>query len=328
MERRDFLRWTGTASLATAMGHVSAAEEAGAKGGSAARVRQVETDRFVLEFTPSAPRPLRILQLTDTHFGTREPKKRESDQRSFAAIRTLVEQQCPDFLVHTGDFINNDSSPLASFEAIEVFDSLGVPWTHALGNHDYGYRSIPAFRKLMKGASLGEFQESGGTHYAFRFDIVAAGQAEPAYSVFCFDSGFREPNRRVSQPQLDWFGRQMAADAERGVKTSALAMIHIPVIEFEKMRAVDLHKGNYGENVCFDNDRGDTFAVFHKSRRVKAVFSGHDHKNDYCGTWEGIELVYGRVGGWSAYGDLPRGGRLIEIDLAANSYAHRLVFPT
>jgi hypothetical protein len=60
---------------------------------------------------------------------------------------------------------------------------------------------------------------------------------------------------------------------------------------------------------------------------VRAVFSGHDHKNDYCGHWDGIELVYGRVSGWSGYGDLQRGGRLIELDMNEPRYGHRLVFP-
>lgn len=60
---------------------------------------------------------------------------------------------------------------------------------------------------------------------------------------------------------------------------------------------------------------------------MRAVFSGHDHKNDYAGLWQDIELVYGRVSGWSAYGELPRGGRLIEVNLADGSYSHKLVFP-
>lgn len=332
MQRREFFRVAGTAGLVTALGRPNfAAEPAEAKkapsGPPALAVRRVESDRFVLAFSPAEQRPLRILQLTDTHFGDPDPKSKAQDQRSFASIRRLVALHQPDFLVHTGDFINNDAGPQTSFEAIEVFDDLGIPWTHALGNHDIGARSVADFRKLMKNAAVGEITDPNGLAYAFRFDVVTPARAEPAYSLFCFDSGFRDPVRHVSRPQLDWFDKQLRRDAERDIKTPALAMIHIPVIEFDKLRAAELHKGNYGERVCYDSDTGETFAAFQKSQRVKAVFSGHDHKNDYCGTWEGIELVYGRVGGWSAYGDLERGGRLIEIDLAAQSYSHRLVFP-
>lgn len=293
----------------------------------AVTIRRTEPDRFVLDFSPAAVRPLRILQLTDTHFGSEKAGNKLNDRRSFGEIRRLVEEQKPDFLVHTGDFINNDQGEKVSFEAIEFFDDLGLPWTHALGNHDHGHRSVPEFRKPMKNAAVGEFGARDKTEYAFRFDITAGGSGDPQFALFCFDSGFKEPNRRVSQPQIEWFAGQMKRDAAEGLKTPCLAMIHIPVVEFESLRAANLHKGHFGERVCFDSDTGDTFTALKNSGRVRGVFSGHDHENDYAGVWQGIELVYGRVGGWSGYGDLERGGRLIEIDLATGNHSHKIVTP-
>jgi hypothetical protein len=326
MQRREFLQAAGAASFVATLGR-----QANGKGSASDRnalcVRRAESDRFVLEFSPAEPRPLRILQLTDTHFGNPDSESKLNDQRSFAEIKRLVEHQRPDFIIHTGDFINNDKGPRISFEAIDVFDDLGVPWTHVLGNHDIGARSVPEFRKLMKHAATGEFRGDDGDQFAYRLDLQRPGQVAPDYTVFCFDSGFAEPGRKVNREQLDWFSSHMRRDLEREVASPILAMIHIPVLEFEKLRATEAYEGNYGERVCFDNDTGDTFAAFKQSPRVRAVFSGHDHKNDYRGVWDGVELVYGRVGGWSAYGDLPRGGRMIEIDLAASRYTHHLVFP-
>ena len=43
------------------------------------------------------------------------------------------------------------------------------------------------------------------------------------------------------------------------------------------------------------------------------VFCGHDHANDALSIRDGITLGYGRVSGLDAYGDLPRGGRLIVL---------------
>lgn len=323
MKRREFLQVATSAGLVAAAVRLEANEPAK----PAVAIRRTEPDRFVLDFSPAQPRPLRILQLTDTHFGSQDVGRKISDRRSFLEIRRLVEEQRPDFLVHTGDFINNDQGEKVSFEAIEVFDSLGIPWTHALGNHDHGHRSVEEFRKPMKNAAVGEFRAGDASEYAFRFDITAGGSGDPRYSLFCFDSGFKEPNRRVSQPQIEWFVGQMKRDADAGLKTPCLAMIHIPVVEFESLRAADQHQGNFGERVCFDNDTGDTFTALKNSGRVRGVFSGHDHKNDYAGVWQGIELVYGRVGGWSGYGDLERGGRLIEIDLAGGTHQHQIVTP-
>ena len=326
MERREFLKVAGAAGLVgTAMGNAVAADEK--KAGKELTVRQLESDRFVIDFTPAEPRMLRVLQLTDTHFGNLDAESKAEDKKSFAEITQMVKMHRPDFIVHTGDFINNDNSPLTSFEAIDFFDDLNIPWTHALGNHDIGFRPVPKFRKLMKNASVGEFKGPTKTEYAFRFDIVSSGASDPSFSIFCFDSGARSPGRRVNQPQIDWFNQQMTMDAEKGIKTPALAMIHIPVVEFEKLHAAKQYDGIFGEKVCFDDDKGDTFSAFKRSGRIMGVFSGHDHENDYHGQWEGIELVYGRVGGWAAYGDLPRGGRLIEINLKKQNYSHTLAFP-
>ncbi|MGD9719712.1 MAG: metallophosphoesterase [Pirellulales bacterium] len=325
MQRREFLYAAGAAGLSVAASRAAHGEPAPTP--HPLRVTRSESDRFRLDFAPPDARPLRILQVTDTHFGKRDLVSQVEDQRSFVEIKRMVEQLRPDFIVHTGDFINNDGGPKISFEAIDVFDDLGVPWTHALGNHDIGARSVSDFRQLMKHAAVGEFRGPAGDEYAFRLDIHRPGQSAADYTLFCFDSGFRKPQQRVNREQLEWFAAHMNRDAQQSIATPCLAMIHIPVVEFETMRAANRQQGNYGEKVCFDNDTGDTFAAFQKSARVRGVFSGHDHENDYCGTWEGIELVYGRVGGWSAYGDLPRGGRLIEIDLAAQTYSHRLVFP-
>lgn len=324
MDRREFLQTAGTGVAAVSLATSAMGDEK--SKGKELVIKRLESDRFMIDFSPESPRPLRILQLTDTHFGSPDAESKEEDKRSYAEITQLVKTHQPDFIVHTGDFINNDGGPLISFEAIEFFDDLGIPWTHALGNHDIGLRPVSQFRKLMKNASVGEFKGPTKTEFAFRFDVTQNRATDPSFSIFCFDSGARSPGRKVSQPQIDWFDEQMKKDAKEGLKTPALAMIHIPVVEFEKLYAAKKYDGNFGERVCYDDDKGDTFSAFKRSGRIKGVFSGHDHQNDYHGLWDGIELVYGRVGGWSAYGDLPRGGRLIEIDLEKQAYAHKLAF--
>ena len=45
----------------------------------------------------------------------------------------------------------------------------------------------------------------------------------------------------------------------------------------------------------------------------QAVFVGHDHRNNFVFTHQGIKLVYGRNSGYNAYGGLTRGARIIEI---------------
>ncbi|MBL9125701.1 MAG: metallophosphoesterase [Planctomycetaceae bacterium] len=330
MQRRDFLKTTGigVAGLASgqlAGGGLSAVFAAEGKSPTELTVRRAAPDRFELDFRPAAPRPLRILQITDTHFGNPEGEYPRRDERSFELIRQLVAQEKVDLVAHTGDFVNNDRGPKVLWNAVDFMDSLGVPWTHALGNHDIGAVPVDEFRAKSRSGLFGEFEQDGKKHYAFRFDVVSGGQ--PAYGIYVFDSGFKNPLKFVSAPQLEWFARQMQDDEQRQLTIPAIALIHIPVVEFEKLRAAGEFNGIYGETVCCETDSGKTFAEFEKSRRVQAIFSGHDHENDYRGAWNGIELVYGRVSGYSGYGDLDRGGRLIEIDVEQGTYRHRLVFP-
>jgi predicted phosphodiesterase len=326
MKRREFLTATGAMGLVALSAKIGMGNDPPASH-KAVSLRQVETDHFVLEFAPDTPRAFRILQLTDTHFGNPEPAYQERDRRTFELITQLVAQQRPDFIVHTGDFINNDRGRRVSFEATEFMDSLGLPWTHALGNHDIGAMPIEEYRQRLRGAAFGYFDAEGSREYAFRLDVLPRGGEKPAWSIFCFDSGFRMPNKHVSEGQLAWFGRQRAADRRRELDCPALAMIHIPTVEFEKLRATQQFRGIFGERVCFESDTGKTFDALAGSGRIHAVFSGHDHANDYCGVFGGIELVYGRVSGWSGYGDLQRGGRLIELSLDGPTYRHQIVLP-
>lgn len=320
MQRREFLQSTALGAGALLISGNARSADAPAKP---LTIHQHETDRFEFRFRPESPRPLRILQLTDTHFGS--PKNAATDQRTFEMLPRLVARHQPDFIMHTGDFINNDQGKGVSFEATEFMDSLGVPWSHALGNHDIGAVSTEEYRQRLKNAPFGYFDADRARHYAFRFDVTTSGD-QPAWTIFVFDSGHRMPHKHVSPQQLAWLRRQLAADAEREAKQPAVAMIHIPVVEFETIRAAGTFDGIFGERVCFESDTGNTFRTFQESGRVKAIFSGHDHANDYCGRLNGLELVYGRVSGWSGYGDLLRGGRLIELDPATGKYSHRLVF--
>lgn len=323
MHRRDFLELTAAGCAALCGGKLAQA----APAPPALTVRQEASDRFTLAFKPARPRPLRILQITDTHFGTPTEQNRWRDLQTYRTISALLVEQQPDFIVHTGDFINNDQGPHVVWDALTFMDSLGIPWTHTLGNHDIGAVSVEDYRLRMRRSAFGYSDRDGRRDYCFRLDVTTDDKQRPAWTLFCFDSGFQVKSKHVSGGQLEWFGEQLEADRSQGAAAPALALIHIPVAEFHGMYADRKFSGIFGENVSFESDTGQTFAAFRQSQRIRAVFSGHDHANDFHGRWEGIELAYGRVTGWSGYGDLVRGGRLIELDPTSGSYTHRLVLP-
>ena len=282
-------------------------------------VERPATDRYVVRFTPRSERPLRIVQFTDTHFHPSETSRRTAD-----TIRTIVEREAPDLVVHTGDFVNNDSAGKVEWTALEMMNGLAAPWTLCFGNHDYpvnrgeGARDLAEIHDCIAHGLQGHVESDGVRHYCWRYDLHAGDAERPAATLVFFQVGYALGDRRVSPAQLAWFNAQMVADAARGSDCPITVFVHIPLREYHTLHDRGPVEGAKGENVCFDSDTGESFAAFAASARVVAVFCGHDHVNDYHGQWEGVDLVYGRVSGWGGYGppQWQRGGRLVEIDLA------------
>ena len=89
--------------------------------------------------------------------------------------------------------------------------------------------------------------------------------------------------------------------------------MHIPVVEFDDAKKAGLAVGHKDEIVCAPvKNTGLVEALLNEST-VRHIFVGHDHDNDFTADWQGMNLYYGRITGYNAYGDLPRGGRLIEL---------------
>ena len=76
------------------------------------------------------------------------------------------------------------------------------------------------------------------------------------------------------------------------------------------------------EKVCFQGKDTGLFKAM-KDVGISAMFCGHDHTNDYEGTWEGVDLCYGRGSGYGAYGKdgYQRGARIIELREGTRGYS-------
>lgn len=280
------------------------------------------SDRWELDF--KRRRDIRILQVTDTHFSS----TLEKDRLTIATLDALIRVTNPDLIVHTGDFVNNDSKNPVTWVGVQYFNQLKRPWTLCFGNHDYpvanspGSLSLEDFRKSMNSSAMGYVDLENERHYCYRHDLMA-GQGEPAASFFYFQVGYSAGMRKIFGPQLSWFETQMKTDKEKGWKSPILVFVHIPLIEFNALVNSGKSRGFKNEDVHFDSDTGDSFKAFAASERVKGVFCGHDHVNNFHGDWQGIGLHYGRVSGWGGYGKWSRGGRLISVDPVTGQFSHR-----
>jgi 3',5'-cyclic AMP phosphodiesterase CpdA len=326
MTRRRFLALSSLSGLAATRAlsisafHAPARADEGELRRGDLLIHRRQSDHYEIRFTPPRERALRLIQITDTHFSPGP-----ATERTAAVIRGIVAAEKPDLVIHTGDFVNNDSFGQVEWKGLEVMNDLPVPWTLCFGNHDYpvkqgeGSLTLDAISGRIGHGLQGHVDASTGRLYCYRYDLLPGDGVKPAASLFFFQVGYAEGDRKISMAQLEWFDRQMAADEDREVDGPITVFVHIPIVEYRSLFERGPVEGVKGENVCFDSDTGESFARFARSRRVVGVFCGHDHVNNYHGDWEGTDLTYGRVTGWGAYGppDWQRGGRLIEIDLAA-----------
>jgi 3',5'-cyclic AMP phosphodiesterase CpdA len=319
MDRRDFLKGVAATPVVGKLSRgANALEEEQRFGDILFRARA--TDHYELLFTPTRARPLRILQLTDTHFHPGD----ETNRATEGTLRTIVESQKPDFVVHTGDFVNNDAKEAVDWVGLDIINGLGLPWALCFGNHDYpvhkadGSLPLDEIRLRMERGFQGYFDLANDRHYCYRHDILIMSESKPTLCLFYFQVGYATGDRKISDPQLAWFSRQLDVDRGHGINAPIAVFVHIPLIEYDDLFNSGTAEGKKGEDVCFDSDTGMSFAAFKDSGRVVGVFCGHDHVNNYHGMWDGIDLTYGRVSGWGGYGpaDWKRGGRLINFDLS------------
>ncbi|MBS1725654.1 MAG: metallophosphoesterase [Armatimonadetes bacterium] len=321
MTRRDLLGSGIVAGVGMALPSLSMA-----KTSSSPSTVRLDTDRF--ELIVPKRKVVRIMQVTDTHFGSPTIEEASTDEMTKALIRDLVEDYRPDLIFHTGDFINNDKVK-PRFEAIEFMNELAVPWAFIFGNHDHptgeaGQRSLDEYAKSLGDAVVGHHEQAGRREYCYRIDLRIEG-SRPFASLIAFNTGSADGGMKVTPSQTEWFQNQLESDRSRGHATPILVMQHVPTVEYRDVFAQHHALGRQGEHVCFEQDQGEIFKAYAESGRVRAVFCGHDHVNDYIGELQGVKLVYGRCTGFSGYGDWQRGARLIDIDCETGRIRTRVV---
>ncbi len=311
MDRRGFLR----VSAAGLAGVVFARAVVGGEATDSTHEMVVEAARH---------KNFRVLQITDTSFGVASSEGALRDRWARHTLRRLVDEQKPDVLVHTGDLLDQSRGP-AGLDGAKFMDDLGVAWALAPGNRDRSGeqrdgvdRVLAASRRCLTRPLPGD---DGEKAYVFRVDLKARAGAGARAVLLGFDTGYRLGARRVSPAQLAWLKEQ-----ETPSDALVLAFQHIPLRQYHDLAASVQKRGCVGEPVNFGDDDGTTVDAY-KAARVRGVFCGHDHANDFSGEFDGVTLSYGRVTGWAGYGDLQRGGRLIELDLGAGTFTHRVVLP-
>lgn len=256
---------------------------------------------------------LKILQLTDLHltYGIDA-----FDRATFDGIKTLVSSDDYDLVVISGDMTLSPQGARLFRTLIRVMEGLKTNWTFVFGNHETDFNSYSDFLNQIHDTEylyfkVGPELEEGGVG---NFKINFTKDGNPFYSVYLMDSHAERKNYTeeegeydyIKTSQVNWYESHVSLDT-----TDSVMFMHIPLRQF--MNPVN-YSGTFGEDKVYAQgiDTG-LFDAIVSHGLTKGVFVGHDHLNDFSFELDGVLLAYGQVTGYNAYGDLPRGGRIIEV---------------
>ena len=276
-----------------------------------------------------------------------------------------IEAAKPDLVVFTGDNIHGPSPVLyrskkrvekAIRQIMEPVTSQNIPFAIVYGNHDDEGKVSKQFQmevyNSMPGclASEGEAMTGCGN---YNLPIKSSDGAKNVFNLWFIDSGTYDKENggyaHVAEDQLAWYKKTSdALKAENGGEPMpSLLFQHIPVPEIYKLLKevpkgtdgavkkdgkyyvlnTDIASGHLDEGPCPAEVNGGEFDAWKQQGDIKAAFFGHDHNNDFCGTYNGIDMVHTSGVGFYIYGNGPlHGSRVIDIDENTLDYSTYMMY--
>lgn len=290
-----------------------------------------------LEFSEDGT--FKIAVFTDLHYGEGEDEVWGpiQDINSTHAMKSYLESEYPDFVVFNGDQItgNNILYNATTYwnELLQPVLEYQTPWGIIFGNHDDLSAGPGETRAdLMAFDSSYEYSFSragpdtihGVSNYylpIYEYNNTSI----PRTILYFFDSGGgNEQPSQIFPDQIDWYvNTSNSLQEQYGTIIPSIAFFHIPLPE--NMKAWDEVQCSGYKNesvVCQDIDTG-TFSAFVQQGDVKLTVSGHNHKNDYCCPYQGINLCYARHSGYGGYGPHApwiQGTRILELNITDDTW--------
>ena len=245
----------------------------------------------------------------------------------------------------TGDKVKKVEQAIDNYT--EPVDRRGIPFIVTFGNHDPQVgisqeKQMEMYRAFDNCIVPDEEYEFGPG--SFSVPVYGSGGERPVLNLYVFDSGSNAPEGGYDpfKPELiEWYrGIREKLRETWGGYIPSFVFQHIPVEEIyhlydevdkkhpDAVKAFRTRKGHYyklkdeftdGDIKLYepsgspDVNTGEFDAMTEKGD-VFAMMFGHDHKNNFIGTYKGIDMGYGPSCGFNEYGNsVERGCRVIEF---------------
>lgn len=276
------------------------------------------------EFRFNEDGKFKIAQLTDIHIHPGDPKSNPVPD----TILAVLAKEKPDLVIMTGDIVTRKPAVDGWRTIMDMMKKANIPYVVTMGNHDPEAMSRDSIYDLLLTDPLyaGEKgpEELSGVGNCILPILASDGSAQVKSVIYCMDSGDYPSIAGngsydwLKWNQINWYREHSQAYTELngGQPIPSLAYFHIAVPEYRNVNHAN--KNAYGcdkegAGVGAPEVNSGFLLACLEMGDIMGLFVGHDHDNDYIGLQNGIALAYGRVSGFNAYGDLPRGARIVEL---------------
>ena len=236
------------------------------------------------------------------------------------------------------------------YHVVEPMLTRGIPVAAVLGNHEHDHGHEDEVVEIYKELGVIARNESPAEvtgNLNFKEFVYSSDGEKPLFCLWFIDSNNCHENREISHydyvhpDQIEWFEDECAKIKELngGKPMPSFIFQHTPVPEeyelLRKARFWELPvavrgyntkkktfyvgkkgtKGYVGEGPCSPDVNSGQFASWKKVGGILGAFFGHDHLNDFWGTYDGIFMAQHKTAGFRAYTDGCKSCvRLVTID--------------
>lgn len=288
----------------------------------------------------------RVLVFTDVQASPPAPC-----DRTILAVNTIIDRESPDLILFCGDNAIHCKTDEQLHDFLTVLtahiEEKKIPWAHVYGNHDdedalSRSEQQDIYEKFAYCVSRrGPEHIKGVGNYVLPVYPSDESRTDPLFAVWGLDSGsyvddaglagysarlghtmFRgQPESNYAYmpfTQIRWYyNTSEEIEQFAGHRVPGMAYFHTPLQEFYEI-ALNPEEtemtGEKREEVCAGPLNSGMFAAMVERGDIKAVCCGHDHCNDYAGTFCGICLAYAANIGYDTYHhEDMMGGRMFII---------------
>lgn len=272
----------------------------------------------------------RIMSATDLHM---DSGGEALNDKSIRMLVRQIEEEKPDLVIFTGDTVQSDFQQIDAVQLSLMMEKLGVYWAYVFGNHEAREEKEYFKYLLFRGFQVyphclcrfGDPSLHGYGNYAIH---IKNGENSLLKSVFLFDSGrnIQDKTRKeyglpdsvrgydfIKRTQTEWYLKELEKVKARYGDVRSLTYMHIPVNEYAEVfdgnetdgftpsGKAELLYGTQFESVGCSPYNSGFFEAAREEGSLQAMFSGHDHINDFCALYKGVYLVYTQCTGYNTY---------------------------